>query len=251
MRQMPSGAASRPPRVGARARAVSQQAVARAAGVSGPRLGRIERGEIGAPDSTDLAAIAAVLGLTLRIGDVAGRDSRLRDHVQLRLLEAFRERLHASLTWRTEVPLPISGDRRAWDAVVGTPDGMVRRSRGSAALGAVDATIRRANLKLRGRPTRSAGLVLVVIDTAPESVGALRAALATVRADYPLDTRGHAAGTLGPAMRLRLNGVVVLRLPPHERRPQAVHTGWKTVDAGGPAGPKFVDKPVGAPAPGP
>ena len=42
----------------------------------------------------------------------------LRDAGQLRLLERLRDRLDPALTWRTEVPLPIDGDRRAWDALI-------------------------------------------------------------------------------------------------------------------------------------
>ena len=34
------------------------------------------------------------------------------------LIERLRARLHPSLTLLTEVPLPIPGDRRAWDAVI-------------------------------------------------------------------------------------------------------------------------------------
>jgi hypothetical protein len=43
----------------------------------------------------------------------------IRDVGQQRLLDRLRVRLHPTLTWRTEVPLPIDGDLRAWDAVIG------------------------------------------------------------------------------------------------------------------------------------
>jgi hypothetical protein len=43
----------------------------------------------------------------------------VRDTAHLGLLEALRSRLHPSLRWRTEVPLPIAGDLRAWDALIG------------------------------------------------------------------------------------------------------------------------------------
>jgi transcriptional regulator with XRE-family HTH domain len=46
---------------------LSQQAVASAAGIGRSMLGRIERGEISAPAIIDLGAMAAVLGLALRI----------------------------------------------------------------------------------------------------------------------------------------------------------------------------------------
>ena len=75
-------------------------------------------------------------------------------------------------------------------------------------------------------------------------------ALAVVRADYPLQTR-EVMADLATGHAPRLNGIVVLRLPPGWRRPQPVHRGGKTVDADGASRPKFVDKPVGGPPPGP
>ena len=225
---------------------LSQLDVARAAGVSRDLVGRLEREELERVPFGELAAIASTLGLDVRIGAWPAGDP-MRDHVQLRLLEAFRSRLHPSLSWRTEVPLPASGDRRAWDAIVGTPEGLVGIE-GLSRIGAADATIRRANLKLSDDP-RVGRVVLVVSDTA-RNRAALRLALATVRADYPLQTR-EVLAALSAGQAPRLNGTVVMRLPPGVRRPQAVHSGGKTVDAGGGARRKFVDKPVGAPAPGP
>lgn len=225
---------------------LSQQAVAGAAGIGRSMLGRIERGEIDAPDITDLGAMAAVLGLALRIA-MYPQGQPIADRVQLRLLAAFRDCMPQSMGWRTEVPLPHAGDRRAWDAVVSPPEGWTALE-GISRLGAVDATIRRAKLKLRD-DARIERLVLIILDT-NRNRAALAAAGPTIRDDFPLDTRavltalrsGHA-----PAA----NGVVVLRLPPGERRPQAVHIGGNVVDARGAARPKFVDKPVGGTAPGP
>ncbi len=225
---------------------LSQRQIARASGVSRDLVGRLEREELERLPFGDLAAVASTLGLDVRIGAWPAGDP-LRDHVQLRLLEGFRSRLHPSLTWRTEVPLPISGDRRAWDAVVGTPDELVGIE-GLSRLGSADATIRRANLKLADDP-RISHVVLVVNDTTRNRTS-LRTALATVRADYPLQTR-EVLADLGAGRAPRLNGVVVLRLPSDGRRPQAVHSGGNVVDARGAIGRKFVDKPVGARQPGP
>jgi hypothetical protein len=149
--------------------------------------------------------------------------------------------------WRAEVPLPLTGDQRAWDAVITPPDGWTALE-GISRLGAVDATVRRAKLKLRDDP-RIERLVLVVLDT-NRNRAALAAAGPTIHNDFPLDTRavlsalkdGHA-----PAA----NGIVLLRIPPGVGRPQTVHNGGKTVDGGTASGRKFVDKPVGGSAPGP
>ena len=63
---------------------------------------------------------AAVVGLDLVIRTYP-RGDPIRDAGHARLLERFRQRLHASLSFRTEVPLPIPGDLRAWDAVIDGP----------------------------------------------------------------------------------------------------------------------------------
>lgn len=97
---------------------LSLRTVARLLGISVDRLKRAERGD---PNvlTIDLAArIAAVVGLQFAaslhpIGDP------VRDRAQLALLERFRPRLHRSLSWRTEVPMPIAGDLRGADGGIG------------------------------------------------------------------------------------------------------------------------------------
>lgn len=42
----------------------------------------------------------------------------MRDAAQLALVDRLRKLLHPGLTMRTEVPLPIEGDQRAWDAMI-------------------------------------------------------------------------------------------------------------------------------------
>jgi transcriptional regulator with XRE-family HTH domain len=162
---------------------LSQRTVAGAAGIGRSMLGRIERGEIASPDISDLGAMAAVLGLALRIA-MYPQGQPIADRVQLRLLAAFRDRIPQSMGWRTEVPLPVAGDRRAWDAVVTLLDGWTAIE-GISRLGAVDATIRRAKLKLRDDP-RIERLVLVILDT-NRNRAALAAAGPTIRDDFPLE----------------------------------------------------------------
>jgi len=96
---------------------LSQAAVARAAGLSPAQVSRIERGALLHVALEDIALLSAVLGLepSLRIYPVG---DPIRGAAQRALLERFRARIHPSLGWRTEVPLPIHGDRRAWDAVI-------------------------------------------------------------------------------------------------------------------------------------
>lgn len=96
---------------------LSQLSVAAGIGISRSQYSRIERGRT--PDLTiDMAArVFAVLGQTLHVQAFPAGDP-LRDAAQLALLERLRASLHRSFRWLTEVPLPIPGDLRAWDATV-------------------------------------------------------------------------------------------------------------------------------------
>jgi transcriptional regulator with XRE-family HTH domain len=187
---------------------LSQEHVARAAGVSRLSLGRLERAELQRVPPDELAAVAAVLGLDLRIAAYPAGDP-VRDHVQLRLLEALHARLHPSIAWRTEVPLPGAGDRRAWDAVAIAEQAWTGVE-GISRVGAADATLRRVNLKL-GDDARVQRGVLLVSDTA-RNRDVLRLALPSVRADFPLQTR-EVLAALEAGKSPRLNGVVLLRVP--------------------------------------
>ncbi len=234
------------------ARGLTQQVVADAAGISRSYVGHLERNEVATPGLGHLASVAAALGLRLRIAAYPDGEP-VRDRVQLRLVDAFRTRLHRSVGWRTEVPLPIAGDRRAWDAVAIADDGWTAIEAISR-LGAVDATLRSANQKQRDDP-RIARVVLLVADT-PRNRSALRLAHATVRADFPLDSRA-VIGALAMGRCPPLSGVVLLRIPSDQRgrheglRPQVVHSGGKRVDARAPDRSRFVENPVGRAAPGP
>lgn len=121
----------------------SQSTVAQAAGFSRSYYARIERGEIRSSSFGDLWAVGAVLGLDLRLAAYPAGEP-VHDHVQLPMLQIAQGLVAAAIPWRTEVTLPIAGDRRAWDAVAMTPDGWTAFEAISK-LGAVDATIRRVN----------------------------------------------------------------------------------------------------------
>jgi transcriptional regulator with XRE-family HTH domain len=140
---------------------LSFEAVAAACGVVGSTAARIESGETRAPDLRLLAGIAATTGLELRLRAYPAGDP-IRDAGQQRLLDRFRSRIHAKLRFRTEVPLPIDADRRAWDAVIDA-------ERWSAAVDAetglddVQALERRLTLKQRDAGVER--VILVIADT--------------------------------------------------------------------------------------
>src|SRR3954454_15014392 len=103
---------------GRRTVGLSLDRVAAASGVSASTVSRIESAAIRCPDLRVVAAIAACVGLDVRVRAYPAGDA-IRDAGQQRLLDRFRSRLHAGVSWTTEVPLPINGDLRAWDAVIG------------------------------------------------------------------------------------------------------------------------------------
>lgn len=225
----------------------TQAWIARAIGVSPALVGRLERHELRDTSAGHVAAYAAVLGLAVRI-TAYPEGEPVRDRVQLRLLGALRDRLHPSLAWRTEVGLPIQGDRRAWDAVAIGDDGWTAFE-GISRFGVVDATLRRVNQKHRDDP-RIARVVLVLADTV-RNRSALADAAATIRAEYPLDTR-TVLGALASGKAPALNGVVILRVPRRDAvRPQAVHTGVELVDDRPAEARGFVDNRLGSESGGP
>ena len=99
------------------ARGLSQQHVAQAVGVSQGLLSLIERGMHSAVSLELLAKIAEVVGLDLALRAYPGGEP-IRDAAHARLLERFRKLVADLWTWAAEVPLPIPGDRRAWDRLV-------------------------------------------------------------------------------------------------------------------------------------
>ncbi len=204
---------------------VSQDELAKAAGISVDQVSRIERGLVAQPRIGHLATMASALGMRLRI-NLYPEGEPLRDRVQLPGLAALRKRIHPLMPWRSEVVLPGQSDRRAWDAVVIDEEHRWTGIEWISRVGAVDAMLRRTNQKQRDDP-RISRVVLVVADTA-RNRAALRAGLAQVRADYPLGTR-EVLAALGEGRAPPLNGIVLLRVP--SERPHAIHSGGKVVDA--------------------
>jgi transcriptional regulator with XRE-family HTH domain len=96
---------------------LSQDDVAGTLEISRSQYSRIERGL--SPDLSILMAsrVFAVLGYQLAVNAYPDGDP-MRDAAHAALLERLHVVCHRSLIWRTEVPLPIAGDLRAWDAVI-------------------------------------------------------------------------------------------------------------------------------------
>ena len=97
---------------------LSQRAVAREAGVSHTTLGRVERNREPEVSVALLDRLAAAVGLTMVVRFYPEGDP-IRDAGHSKLLARLKARLHPELRWRTEVPLPIAGDLRAYTAAGG------------------------------------------------------------------------------------------------------------------------------------
>lgn len=95
---------------------LSQRTAAAAAGLSHTTWGRLERGHASGVSLPEVARILSVVGLDLHLRAFPA-GSAIRDSAHVRLLEQFRRRLGTGVRWRTEVPLPDSGDRRSWDGL--------------------------------------------------------------------------------------------------------------------------------------
>jgi transcriptional regulator with XRE-family HTH domain len=195
---------ARQARIGA---GLTQDVVGRSLGVSHARVGRFERGEVAHPDLEFMSAYCAVVGLDLSLRTYPAGDP-IRDRAQLALLERFRARLHPSLRWRTEVPLPIAGDRRAWDAEVRPPPPARWCVRVEAETRIADGQALERKLALKVRDDPGGHVVLLVADTRSNRV-ALRAIRDGLRQRLPLDTRELLAA-LKEGRDPRGSGVVIM-----------------------------------------
>jgi hypothetical protein len=151
---------------------------------------RFERGEVDLVSIQDLGAWCATVGMDLAMRGYPAGDA-LRDAGQVRLLGRLRVRLAPDLDWRTEVPLPIPGDLRAWDAVIAAPDWQIPVE-AETVLADLQAVERRITLKLRdGGVDR---LVLLIADT-PRNRAAVSSSVAFQTFDRDARDLLHRLGT--------------------------------------------------------
>jgi len=165
--------------------------VGRAVGVSYSTAGRVERAAHPNVSAARLARIGAVVGLDIRIRAYPGPDP-IREAGQAALLGRFRTRLHVRLSIMTEVPLPIEGDQRAWDAVIARLEGRDSRLPVEVETRIYDAQaqFRRINLKCRDGGFEH---VLVVIADTHRNREAVRALGDTVSELFPVPARAALA----------------------------------------------------------
>ncbi len=153
-------------------------------------VGRIERAVAPAASVEQLARIGAAVGLDIRVRTFAGPDP-LRDAGQIGLLDRLRDRLHPDLTFRTEVPLGISLDQRAWDGMIGRlraepPLSSDLPVEAETRLADAQAQCRRIALKMRdGESTH----VLVLVADTHRNRAAVEAGGRLIREWFPISPR--------------------------------------------------------------
>lgn len=184
---------------GDRSRSSRSATVAQAAGISPAQLGRLERAEISRPNLEQLCRAARALGLStsVRFYPVG---TPVRDAAQLALLRRFEARLGSPLYVRREVPLPIGGDLRAWDAMVlGADEPFFIDA--ETRIGDVQAVQRRIEIKRRDDPRAST--VLLVVTRSDHNRRIIATHRESLRALLPLDggavLRAISAGRCPPA----------------------------------------------------
>lgn len=162
--------------------------VAHALGTSDTRLGVIEAGKLTTVSLVDLARHAAAVGLRLHTR-MYPAGPPIRDAAQVALLDRFRRRLSSHWQIRLEAPMPIQGDQRAWDMLLGN-GGLTVGVEAISRLRDVQAQVRAAQLKRREAGTQR--LVLLVAATHANR-RALSSADALLRADFTVGTRATLA----------------------------------------------------------
>ena len=98
-------------------RGLSQVALAAATRIDQADISRIERGVRAGVTIKALARLTTAVGLDLSLKAFPGGEP-IRDVAHATLLARFRTAAGERWHWAAEVPLPMSGDRRAWDRLL-------------------------------------------------------------------------------------------------------------------------------------
>lgn len=180
-----------------------------AVGLSKSEVSRIELGRARYVPYRRLVVIAAALGLDLPLRTYPSGEP-IRDAAQLALLSRLRLLLSPTLRWRTEVPLDIPGDRRAWDAVI-EAQGWRVPVEAETRLRDVQALSRR--IALKQRDDRREVVLLLVADTR-HNRHVLRLAAPDLAATFPASGRA-ALAALSEGRQPPASGIVLLRVTDH------------------------------------
>jgi len=195
-------------------RGISLGEAGAAVGLSASEVSRIERGLVPNVSIIAAARLLEVVGLELSARAYPG-SGPIRDAGHLRLLDSFRTRLHRSVRWFAEVPLPIPGDQRGWDALLSTP---TWRYGVEAETSPHDAQALDRRIQLKARDGDVDGVILLVPDTRAVRVF-LEGAGAILAPSFPVPGR-RTLELLGAGVEPGGNSIVVIRVPPRARSEQ-------------------------------
>lgn len=183
---------------------LSQRQVGAAVGISHTEVGRIERATASRVPYVTLSTLGSVLGLDISMRAYPDGEP-IRDSAQIALLARLRALLPPTLTWRTEVPLEIPGDMRAWDAVIGGPGWRVPVDAESR-FRDVQACTRRVALKRRDDNLE---VVILLVAGTRHNRRILRLAGPNLQGDFPVP--GHRVlSALKNGLRPTASGIVLL-----------------------------------------
>jgi hypothetical protein len=158
--------------------------------MSSSQISRIEGARLPSVSVIQLARVGAVVGLDVRVRAYPG-PVPIRDAGQVTLLDRLRARLLPALRVRTEVPIPIEGDLRAWDAVIdGFEDGSPLHVEAETRLYDIQGQQRRIALKTRDG---GADVVMLVVADTPRNREAVRVAGPAFAEQYPVPARAALA----------------------------------------------------------
>jgi transcriptional regulator with XRE-family HTH domain len=183
---------------------LSQTAVGLAAGVSHGEVSRVERGKAPWLTIDQLCRLSVVIGLDPSPRFYPGPHP-LRDAAHAALLRRFASRLHDSIRWQAEVPLPQAGDQRAWDGVT---TGVNWRFGVEAEMRLADAQAVCRRIQLKDRDGGVDGVVLLLADTS-RNRQAVRDGAATLSPVFPTPGREIGAA-LRAGRRPAGSGIVLL-----------------------------------------
>ena len=198
-----SSALGREIRIARCAAGTSQRETGTRVSMSHSEWSRIERGILEQLTIDQLCRASRAVGLRALIRLVPDADPAL-DSAQLALLARLRGILPPGVVLRTEVPLPLAGDRRAWDGVLDLDSHVAVEAESRL----TDAQALERRLALKQRDGRMEILILLVADTRSNREF-LELHRESLRSRFPLDSRAILAalraGRAPPA-----SGIVVL-----------------------------------------
>jgi transcriptional regulator with XRE-family HTH domain len=101
---------------------LSQQRLGALVGCSQAQVSRIEAAQVTGLPILTAARVLSAVGRDLSVRVYPGA-APVHDAAQLAILGRLRPHVADTLSWRTEVPIPIPGDQRAIDLVIGAGGG--------------------------------------------------------------------------------------------------------------------------------